>query len=119
MQKDDLIYAGNMLDSARKGVAKTAGKTRAEYDADENLRMALALILQNIGEAARAVSQAFRDKHPEIPWTRIVGLRHRIVHDYLNVNYEILWGIVLNDLPPLIAQLEPIVPPEPEGPEDQ
>ena len=54
MQKDDLVYAGHMLDTARKAASKVIGKTREDYDDDENLRMALAHLIQTLGEAPRA-----------------------------------------------------------------
>lgn len=111
MQKDDLVYAGHMLDMARKASDKVAGKTRAEYDQDENLRMALAHLIQVIGEAARHVSAEFCRSHPEIPWKQIVGMRHKVVHDYLHVDYDIVWAVVTLDLPPLLAELEKLVPP--------
>ena len=110
MQKDDLIYAGHMLDTARKAASKVAGRTREDYDRDENLRMALAHLIQILGEAARHVSPAFQQSHSEIPWKQIIGMRHKVVHDYLHVNYDIVWAVVSADLPPLIAQLEKFVP---------
>ena len=111
MQKDDLVYAGHMLDTARKAASKVVGKTRAEYDQDENLRLALAPLIQSLGEAARRVSAAFQQAHPEIPWKQIVGMRHKVVHDYLHVDYDIVWAVVTADLPPLIADLDKFVPP--------
>jgi len=90
MQKDDLVYVGHMLDVARSIVVKTAGKSRAEYDADENLRLALAHLIQTIGEAARRVSDAFQESHPQIPWKNIIGMRHRVIHDYMHVDYDIV-----------------------------
>ena len=110
MQKDDFIYLGHMLDMARKAVEKMRGKDRFEFDQDENLRMALLHLVQIIGEAARKVSPAFRESHPEIPWPKIVGMRHRVVHDYLHVDYETVWEVVTINLPPLIEQLEKMVP---------
>ena len=112
MPKDDLVYVGHMLDTARLAVAKVEGITRAEFDADENLRLALTHLVQTIGEATRQVSPGFREAHPEIPWAKIVGMRHRVVHDYLHVDYDIVWGVVTRDLSPLIAALARIVPPE-------
>jgi uncharacterized protein with HEPN domain len=112
MQKDDLVYAGHMLDMAQKARQKVAGRSREEYDADENLRMALAHVVQVIGEAARHVSPDLQRANPQIPWFRIIGMRHKVVHDYLHVDYDIVWDVVTADLPPLIADLEKIVPPE-------
>jgi uncharacterized protein with HEPN domain len=112
MLKDDLVYVGHMLDTARKAVRRVAGKTRAEFDADEDLRIVLTHLIQTIGEAARRVSQETRARHPEVPWSAIVGMRHRIVHDYIDVDEDIVWEVASNRLQPLIDLLVRIVPPE-------
>jgi len=100
-----------MLDMAKKAVSKTAGLPREAYDADENLRLALIHLVQVIGEAGRRVSREFSDDHVEIPWADIVGMRHKVVHDYLGVDEDIVWQVVTEDLPKLVAALEPIMPP--------
>jgi uncharacterized protein with HEPN domain len=83
--------------------------SREAYDADENLRFALIHLVQVIGEAARQVSRPFADRHPEIPWTDIVGMRHKVVHDYLGVDEDIVWQVVTKDLPQLLPVLESIL----------
>jgi uncharacterized protein with HEPN domain len=110
--KDDALYFGHMLDSARKAYSKISGINRAAYDADETLKLALAHLIQIIGEAAQHVSKESYAAHPEIPWHEITGMRHKIVHDYMGVNYNIIWQVVTQDLPILIAALEKIVPTE-------
>jgi len=75
MQRDNEVYVGHMLDLSRKVASKTAGVRREDFDRDENLRLALAHLLQTIGEAARRVSRKYQKAHPEIPWGGIVGLR--------------------------------------------
>ena len=97
-----------MLDMARKAVGKTAGLAHDTYDGDENLRLALTHLVQVIGEAGRRVSSQFSDDHPEIPWRDIVGMRHKVVHDYLGVDEDIVWQVVTVDLPPLIVSLETV-----------
>ena len=67
MSKDDSVYLGHMLDQDCKVLAKVEGKSRAEFDANENLRLALARLLQTIGEAARRVSDPTKPAHPEVP----------------------------------------------------
>lgn len=111
MSKDDLVYVGHMLDLAEKAVRKVAGIDRAAFDSNEDLRLALTHLIQTIGEAARRVSPAFQQAHPGPPWSQIVGIRHKIVHDYLHVDFDIVWDVVTSDLPALIAQLKPLVPP--------
>ena len=112
MQKDDTVYLGHRLDVARKVVEKVRGATRAEYDADEDLRIIIAHLVQTLGEAAAQVSPQGRRQYADIPWKRIVGIRHRIVHDYMDVDYDILWEVATRNLSPLIEALERIVPPE-------
>ena len=82
MPKDDGLYFAHMLDMARRAIGKTQGIGEDIYDGDENLRLALAHLVQVIGEAARRVSPEGRAAHPEIPWFEITGMRSKIVHDY-------------------------------------
>jgi uncharacterized protein with HEPN domain len=110
MQKDDLVYVGHMLDMAIAAAGKIAGIDRAQYDADENLRLALAHLIQTIGEAARRVSSEYQQQHTQIPWSRIIGMRHKVVHDYLHVDFDLVWDVVTAHIPPLVAELRSILP---------
>lgn len=112
MQRDDEVYLGHMLDMAQKVSDRVEAKTKADYEADEDLRFVIAHLVQTIGEAAARVSSSTRDDHPEIPWKQITGIRHRIVHDYMGVDYDILWEVAVRHIPSLIKTLERIVPPE-------
>lgn len=111
-QKDDMVYFGHMLDTARKVAERTRGLTRERFNANEDLRLALAHLVQVIGEAARRISDEGRLAHPEIPWRQIMGMRHKIVHDYMDIKESILWEVVTKDMPPLLSALERIVPPD-------
>lgn len=111
MSPGDLVYVGHMLDIARKAVSKTQSTSRADYDADENLRLAPIHLIQIIGEAGRRVSREFCDEHPEVPWADIIGMRHKVIHDYLGVDEDIVWQVVTGDLPKLAVALERIVHP--------
>ena len=112
MPKDDLVYVGHMLETARKILSKVAGTERPAYEEDENLQLALTYLLQVIGEAARRISTDFRAAYPDIPWDKIIGMRHKVVHDYLEVDENIVWDTATTDIPALVQFLEKIVPPE-------
>lgn len=99
----------DMLDHAREAVAMAAGKSRLDLDSDRKLNLSLVRLLEIIGEAAGRVSPDDQEKLPGIPWPDIVGLRNRLVHRYTEINFDILWGIVTKDLPPLIHSLEEIL----------
>jgi uncharacterized protein with HEPN domain len=64
-----------------------------------------------IGEAARKVSAEFQQALPEIPWRKIIGMRHCIVHDYARLDEDVLWEVVHSDLPALWPVLAQITPP--------
>jgi uncharacterized protein with HEPN domain len=95
-----------MLDHAREAARMAQEHTRSELDSNRLLGLALLQLLLILGEAASRVSQVYREKHPEIPWGQIVGLRNRLIHGYDAIDYDILWNILTTDLPPLIAILE-------------
>ena len=112
MPRDDGVYLVHMLETARKAAGKVTGLDREQFLADENLHLALVHLVQVIGEAASRVSEATRARHPFIPWRQVIGMRHRMVHDYLAVDLEIVWAVVSEDLDPLISALERVLPPQ-------
>ena len=105
MNKDERIPLGLMLDRARKVLEKVGDGSREDFDKDENLRLALAFLIQAVGEAARKVPETIRLTRTEIPWKRIMGMRHRIVHDYMNIDEDIIWKVATVHIPQLIEQL--------------
>ncbi len=115
MSRDESVYLEHMLEMARKAHDKIRDLRREEYDADENLRIALVHLIQVIGEAARHVPPEVQRAAPGIPRPDIVGMRHRIVHDYMDVNDDVVWAVATRDLPSLIEELHRITPPQAES----
>jgi uncharacterized protein with HEPN domain len=109
MERDDQVYVRHMLEAARKAHARVAGKSRSDFDANEDLRIVVAHLVQTIGEAARRISAATRDRHAGVPWSAIVGMRHKIVHDYVSLDLDELWSTATEDLPVLIPLLAKIL----------
>jgi uncharacterized protein with HEPN domain len=81
-------------------------------------QLALAKALENIGEAAHGLSPAVTSLHPEIPWHDIVNLRHRIAHDYRYIDFHIIWDIIQQELPALLAAVGAHLPADEEDAED-
>ena len=112
MQADDARLLDILL-ACREAKEFVGGVSREEFLADRMRQSAVCMKLEIIGEAARAVSQDFKSAHPEVPWRDIVGLRNRIVHEYFRLDLDTIWQIVQQDVPDLVAMVEPLVPPEP------
>jgi len=113
MRRDE-AYLLDILIAARRASEFLAGLTWEEFVASELHQSAVVRTLEIIGEAASRVSQDTRDAHPEIPWAQMIGMRHRLIHEYFRVDLATVWDTVQDDLPPLIALLEPLIPPEDE-----
>ena len=108
-QHDDSASLRQMLDHSREAVTLVHGRSRDDLDGERVLTLALCRLVEIIGEAANRVSQARRDRHPDIPWGGIIGLRNRLIHGYDSIDHEILWQILTVDLPPLTTALGEIV----------
>lgn len=110
MSARDDAYVYDMLLEARRIARFIDGVDREAFDRDEVLQYALVRAISVLGEAARRVSEARRERHPEIPWDRIIGMRNRVVHDYDHIDLDIVWDVARNRIPPLLQTLERIAP---------
>ena len=111
MQRDD-AYLLDMLIAARRAGCFCASVTREEFDRSDLHQYAVFKAIEIMGEAARLVSEEMRAAHPESPWDKIAGMRNRLIHEYFRIDLPTVWQTVRDDIPPLIAQLERLVPPE-------
>ena len=75
----------------------------------EPLRWAITTPLYNIGEQAYQLSDEFKTGHPDVPWSKISGLRHRLVHDYENTNWTLICSILYEVLPEFLNQLDKLI----------
>ena len=103
------LFVYDIVTFARTAVGLAKGRVRSELDSDLALRLALVHLIQMIGEAAAGLSDEFKRAHPDIPWTRIVGMRHRIVHEYWRVDVDVVWEVVRDELGALAERLAPHV----------
>lgn len=65
--------------------------------------------LEIMGEAAKNVAQELKNSHPDIPWKQMTGTRDKIIHEYFGVNWDLVWDIVENELPPLARQIDALL----------
>ena len=103
---EDIVRLRHMLDAAQKISEFTKKCDRKDFDKDEKLTLAVVRLLEILGEAAKKVSEQCQQQHPEIPWRQISGTRDRLIHGYFDIDVNIVWKIVSDDVPSLVKQLK-------------
>lgn len=111
MQRD-LQFLLDMLQFAELIITYTARSSKDEFVANVQLQDSVIRRLLVIAEAARRVSEATRQTLSNISWQEINGMRNRLVHDYDDVNLNIVWDVIQSAIPPLIAELKSQIPSE-------
>jgi uncharacterized protein with HEPN domain len=108
MPPSDAVRLRHMLDAASDAVAFVRGRSREDLDTDKMLGLSLVRLLEIVGEAAKGVSDETREAHPAVQWRRMGGMRDRLIHGYFDVNMDIVWRTIDEDLPVLISQIRAI-----------
>ena len=108
-RRDPMVAVYHMRDYARSARNIAQGYSRMDLDSNEMLRLSLIKAVETIGEASSRVPDDFRSQYPDIPWQRTRSLRNRLVHAYDDINFDTLWDIIQDDIPPLIQQLEELI----------
>ncbi len=108
-KRDPMVRLLHMRDHAREALQLGADKSRQDLESDRLLILALTRLVEVIGEAASQVPAGIRQRHPEIPWGDIIGMRNRLIHGYDVIDADVLWRTLKKDLAPLIVQLEAAV----------
>jgi len=101
-------YNERLLDilEAIENIEKYASRGHEAFEHDELIQTWILHHLQIIGEAASALPDSFRDKYPEVPWSKIIGMRNILVHNYFGVDVDVVWAVVVNDIPDLKQKIE-------------
>lgn len=93
------LLIDDILEAIQKVEQYIMGCSREKFLSDSKTQDAVMRNLEIIGEASRRLPDDFKQKNKEIEWEKIVGFRHRIVHEYFGIDLEIVWAILQNDLP--------------------
>lgn len=115
--RHEASFLQDILTACKKIEAITASTTEERFLGDEVLPAAVLHHLTVIGEAINRLPPELRARHPGVPWQQIVAVRHRIVHAYFDLDWQILWNAAVDDIPQLRHQVSRIL--ESEFPESK
>jgi uncharacterized protein with HEPN domain len=106
----DAAYLWDLVEAAKTIRQFTEKLKFKDYEKNRMLQLAVERELEVIGEAARNLSQNFKDAHPELPWARIIAQRNVLAHEYGDIRQDRIWQVVTTRVPELILVLEPLIP---------
>ena len=97
--KSDSIYIEHILSSINSIQEYITGINLKTFLEDNKTQDAVVRQFEIIDEATKRISADFRDNHPDIPWSEMAGMRDVLIHDYIDVNFEIVWKTAIEDIP--------------------
>ncbi len=106
MYVDDETRLQHIREAAIEACQMMQGAIRQDLDTDRKLSLAIVRLLEIIGEAANGISLNYQQSHPELPWIEMISMRNRLIHGYFDVNLDIVWKTVQEDLPSLLKRLD-------------
>jgi len=110
MSKDPVEYLKHIRDESLYILSITSkGVSKDEFLNDETLKRAVVRSLEIIGEASKKIPADFKIKWDKVKWKDMAGMRDRLIHDYLGVNYSIVWDVIKNKIPELFEQVVRII----------
>jgi uncharacterized protein with HEPN domain len=105
----DRQYLGDLLEAMRRIQDYTDDLTYESFLADTMTQDAVVRNLQVMGETAKKLSDSVKDGTSDVPWREMAGTRDRLVHEYFGIEWEIVWVVAREQIPPLIARIENIL----------
>ncbi|MCS3753143.1 uncharacterized protein with HEPN domain [Salinibacter ruber] len=109
MSRSETEYLRHIQDEARYLAEASREVSWDEFSDDETLKRAFARSIEVIGEASKNLSPEIRDRHPNVEWRAMAGMRDQLIHGYFGVDYEIVWEVATEKAPELAEQIHIIL----------
>lgn len=106
MHASDAVRLRHMLDAASEAAFSAQERQRSDLNEDRHLARSLVKLIEIVGEAASRMTETGRAQFPDIPWAEIIAMRNRLIHAYWDIDLDIVWKTVSDEMPVLAAKLE-------------
>lgn len=108
-EKDNTVYLKHILDAIDKIDKYLKGQDLTSFLQDTLVQDGIVRQIEIIGEATRHISPPLLDQYPEIPWQDIIGMRHKLIHDYMGIDLKAVWDTAIDDIPVFKSQTEKVL----------
>jgi len=109
MSPSPIDFLNHIADEAAYIIKSTDGISEEYFLNEETLKRAIVRSLEIVGEAVKKIPDEFKQKYPEVEWKNMTGMRDKLIHDYMGVDYWIVWDVATNKIPALKGQIEKII----------
>jgi uncharacterized protein with HEPN domain len=109
MLRDFKVLLDDILEASQRIRSYTDGLSLSDLRADQKTIDAVVRNLEVMGEAIKKLPAEIRDRHPDVPWKKIAGLRDILIHEYFGIDLDIIWDVVQTKLPALTEQVAAIL----------
>ncbi len=109
MSKEPIEFLKHIADECVYLLSVNKGLSKDDFLDDETLKRAVVRSLEIIGEATKKIPADFKVKWSSIQWKNMAGMRDRLIHDYIGVNYSIVWDVFNNKIPELYEQIQGVI----------
>lgn len=108
-KRDVRVYIDDILEAIKKTENYSKKISFEEFSRNEQLVDAIIRNCEIIGEAVKNISQEIKEKHADIPWRKMTGMRDKLIHQYFGVNKKIIWKTIKEDLPKVKPEIKKIL----------
>jgi uncharacterized protein with HEPN domain len=109
MPSERINFLRHIFDELNYLIDNTKNLDREKFFNDETLQRAFTRSIEIIGEATKKLPDELKSKYPGIEWKSIAGMRDKLIHDYFGIDYELVWDILMEKVPPLKEEVEAII----------
>lgn len=106
--RDDEEWLRDILDVAER-IASRVARGRSRFDVDEDAQLALTRLIEIVGEACSHVSSDMIERHPEVPWRPVAGMRNRVIRGDFEIDLDLVWIAAQREVPALAQQVQRIL----------
>jgi len=109
MVEDDPTRIKHIFDACKEIIQFTNSTSKSQFEINKILAYASVHLIEIIGEAASSVTLELKQKYSTIPWKHIIGMRNRLIHGYFDIDLDIVWQTIKNDIPNLLKEIVNII----------